>query len=569
MNKYQKQVLILCAVILLAMLLFPPFQVQVQGTMFNMGYHYLAEPPRRGSIPASVNTQMLLVQWVGVAILGAVAVLLLKDSPNRGDATRGPATSAPPPQSPAAPAAPPPVDQSRSFLGGHHHPWRRYFARMLDAILFIAAAGVMLSVMSPTFMRLASEPGAEVWLGVLGLLAMVPAESALISLFKTTPGKWMFGIEVVGEDGAPLPFETAIARSFRVWVQGLGFGLPVVAIIPMLFAYKRLTRTGTTLWDTACHAVVTHRPWTPARAIGAIATMLFISVSLGLMTQESQLSSPSVQETSGQKITYEEAVMPRKRLSYEEGIGAKPPASMIDEDGWAAYNRGDYTTALSVFRTLADRGDTDAQNNLGFMYANGQGVATNYAEAVKWYRLAAEAGHAIAQSNLGAMYADGKGVAKNYAEAARWYRLAAEQGNAIAQNMLGFMYGNGEGVAQDRVEAYKWLELAATLLPPSDAANRKIAVENRDLVATLMPPAELAEGQRLVREWKPQAAHGTSSASVTKEAVIVKQPAIERGTYSRDQIERPCVFKDVMTDADYRACGRTPPPANASLPYGR
>jgi TPR repeat protein len=30
-----------------------------------------------------------------------------------------------------------------------------------------------------------------------------------------------------------------------------------------------------------------------------------------------------------------------------------------------------------------------AQNNLGFMYANGQGVAQDYSEALKWYRLAA------------------------------------------------------------------------------------------------------------------------------------------------------------------------------------
>jgi len=36
------------------------------------------------------------------------------------------------------------------------------------------------------------------------------------------------------------------------------------------------------------------------------------------------------------------------------------------------------------------RGDALAQNNLGVMYENGQGVPQDYKEAVKWYTKAAE-----------------------------------------------------------------------------------------------------------------------------------------------------------------------------------
>jgi hypothetical protein len=52
----------------------------------------------------------------------------------------------------------------------------------------------------------------------------------------------------------------------------------------------------------------------------------------------------------------------------------------------------------------------------------------------------------VAQNNLGWMYLNGKGVAQDDAEAAQWYRKAAEQGFADAQNMLGWMYQNGQGV---------------------------------------------------------------------------------------------------------------------------
>ena len=48
----------------------------------------------------------------------------------------------------------------------------------------------------------------------------------------------------------------------------------------------------------------------------------------------------------------------------------------------------------------AQRGDANAQYNLGWMYANGEGVPEDDTEAVKWYRLAAEKGHASAQANL-------------------------------------------------------------------------------------------------------------------------------------------------------------------------
>ena len=79
------------------------------------------------------------------------------------------------------------------------------------------------------------------------------------------------------------------------------------------------------------------------------------------------------------------------------------------------------------------RGDAIAQNNLGVMYATGEGVPQDAAEAVRWYRLAAEQGYAIAQNNLGFMYDTGEGVPQDAVEAVRWYRRAAEQGHARAQ----------------------------------------------------------------------------------------------------------------------------------------
>ena len=107
---------------------------------------------------------------------------------------------------------------------------------------------------------------------------------------------------------------------------------------------------------------------------------------------------------------------------------------------------------------------------------------------------ATEQGHAKAQFNLGYLYAQGLGVAQDYFEARKWYRKAAEQGDAEAQFNLGFLYVEGQGVTQDFVESYAWFNLAAS----QGDDNAKKA---RDIVAEKLNTASLAEAQKLSRKY--------------------------------------------------------------------
>ena len=85
---------------------------------------------------------------------------------------------------------------------------------------------------------------------------------------------------------------------------------------------------------------------------------------------------------------------------------------------------------LKLYRLAANQGDSDAQNNLGFLYAHGQGVPQDYKEAVQVLPPRGRQGNPNAQCNLGLLYNQGHGVAQDHKEAAKWYRLAAAQGNA-------------------------------------------------------------------------------------------------------------------------------------------
>lgn len=70
------------------------------------------------------------------------------------------------------------------------------------------------------------------------------------------------------------------------------------------------------------------------------------------------------------------------------------------EDGMAAYNRGDYVPAITVFRAMAEQGNAEAQSLLGVMYRRGQGVTRSSVRAFVWFSRAAARGNAKAKTEL-------------------------------------------------------------------------------------------------------------------------------------------------------------------------
>jgi hypothetical protein len=161
------------------------------------------------------------------------------------------------------------------------------------------------------------------------------------------------------------------------------------------------------------------------------------------------------------------------------GQASAPHAAAAAEiqRGYTRYQRGDYQQALTEWRLAAAQGYADAENNLGVMYAKGQGVPQDYATAVKWYRLAAAQGYADAECNLGVMYAKGQGVPQDYATAVKWYRLAAAQGLADAENNLGVTYLTGIDVQDSRAQIKTYLRAATSSVDVEASTNAKKLLE--------------------------------------------------------------------------------------------
>lgn len=184
----------------------------------------------------------------------------------------------------------PKKDESKSFLGGVHHPWRRFFARTVDLmsigilifLLFSFSIGYLFPQNIDGFLKFIENPiGAAIVLYVLWL----PFEALFLFLVGTTPAKWVFGIRVTTPTGENLSYGQALQRVFLVFVQGEGFGIPLVTLFTRLFAYRRLTKTGTTLWDTSVGSVVTHKKWGVIRAIASVFVTLVVLVIMRILNQ--------------------------------------------------------------------------------------------------------------------------------------------------------------------------------------------------------------------------------------------------------------------------------------------
>lgn len=73
----------------------------------------------------------------------------------------------------------------------------------------------------------------------------------------------------------------------------------------------------------------------------------------------------------------------------------------------------DFKTAFREWNPPTERGDSVAQNNLGFLYDSGTGVPEDDTKAVNWYKESAGQGFCKAQYNL-AHYEEEETLQLNY-----------------------------------------------------------------------------------------------------------------------------------------------------------
>ena len=151
-----------------------------------------------------------------------------------------------------------------------------------------------------------------------------------------------------------------------------------------------------------------------------------------------------------------------------------------------------FVTLVVLLFNLTGREAADLQENIDAAKQQNLEISL-YGTAFQGWKFLAEKGDAEAQYNLGNLYRVGHGFTENDKTAVKWYTFAARQGHASAQYFLGWMYADGEGVIQDDVRAHMWLNIAAS-------SGNYTATNNKIFIAERMSPSQVKIAQRLARE---------------------------------------------------------------------
>ena len=119
---------------------------------------------------------------------------------------------------------------------------------------------------------------------------------------------------------------------------------------------------------------------------------------------------------------------------------------------------------------------------------------------------AAERGNAEAQFNLGVMYANGLhdsryAVEGSRSEALRWFLAAAEQGLPRAQLKLAEIYAADPEFSETSVEACTWFLLATQGLRGAQLRDAQSAYDRASLRLT---PAQIADAISSAESWQPK-----------------------------------------------------------------
>lgn len=212
---------------------------------------------------------------------------------------------------------------------------------------------------------------------------------------------------------------------------------------------------------------------------------------------------------------------------------AAPLSAQSVKAGIDAWQRSDYAGAVAIWRPLADKGDADAEFNLGQAYRLGRGVSTNLAAAKSWFELAATQGHIDAQTTLGLLLFQGG----NQAEGVKWLEKAAAKGEPRALLVYGTALVNGDSVTQDPVRGYAYVSRAAA----QGLAPAKQTLAQLDQI---MPLSDREKGVALALSLSKRQGSATTAAAAddagSKPANTAKaKPAASKPTERERAVSKP------------------------------
>ena len=164
------------------------------------------------------------------------------------------------------------------------------------------------------------------------------------------------------------------------------------------------------------------------------------------------------------------------------------------EDGYAAFDAGDFPTARDIFLKLSEQGDLRAMNAMGVYYVNSGSRKPDRALACDWYERAAKKGYGPGQYNYANCFSTPGGRTKNINAWHTWLLKAARSGHQTAtETLLSFYLTTkntklSEKLAREGAQAdYKVSRIALWILGKSDENIDAIYCDFKDIKMLNIP----------------------------------------------------------------------------------
>jgi len=327
-------------------------------------------------------------------------------------------------------------------------PWVRCLARSIDYLLF----GFFL--ISINVNRILSNFDVPIIIfPALLLFIWIFVEAGFLSIFGSTPGKWLLRTRVVNIFQHKPDFLSALRRSLSVWCNGMGVGIPFITPITIIISYYKLRRERHAVWDLDGGFFVKHEKISISRALLAV-SFLIIFAFLNTYKMRGQI-----------KIVVQDIE------SYKQAISGKRDYAETSYKKGAVYTElGRYEEAIESYKqAISDKPDyAEASYKLGAVYAE----LGRYEEAIESYKqaISGKPDYTEASYNLGAAYTE----LGRYEEAIESYKqvIRSKPDYAEVQYSLGFSYAK----LQLHEEAIKSLKQAIRIRPDYAEAHHMLGL---------------------------------------------------------------------------------------------
>jgi len=163
-------------------------------------------------------------------------------------------------------------------------PWIRYLARYIDMALYTVII-IMIFVASIFILRylgkdinvITSMP--KIVFSAIFLFLLIIIEILVFHHWGTTAGKKLLKIHISKNNETTISYYEATLRTIKVWVFGLGLGIPLISLFTQISAFNKLSSNGITSWDKEGEFTIRHDDVDTWRIVLALMIVLVMLIS--------------------------------------------------------------------------------------------------------------------------------------------------------------------------------------------------------------------------------------------------------------------------------------------------